>query len=158
MLKHSLKIKFTVAMTASMPTIADIKQLCIFYLAAFVATIPTAAFALEWLRVASFFVEKLRHWRFFVIYFLQFIIFSLFLLFVAQGQAPFGLILNLFYHDAAIISSIKPSGANFKSFCIVTPLADISSSPSLLRSTKALPTRMQPVESDVFVFGFLLAM
>ena len=143
-------------MPANVPTIADIKQLCIFYLAAFIPAIPRAVIASEWLRVASFFVKILRHWRFFVIDLLQFFIFSLFLFFAAQGQAPFGLILKPFYHFTPIISSTKPSGASVSSFCMVRPLAEISSKPSRLRSTKALPTKMQPVESGVPVFGFLL--
>jgi hypothetical protein len=157
-LKYSLQIKFTIAMTANVPTIAEIKQLCIFYLAAFIAAIPCAIFAPERLRVASFFIKILRHRRLFIIDFLQFVIFALFLLFAAQGQAPFNLILKPFYHFTPIISSVKPSGASLISFCMVKPLAEISSKPSRLRSTKALPTKIQPVESDVPVFGFLLAM
>jgi hypothetical protein len=157
-LKHSLKIKFTVAMTANVPTITEIKQLCIFYLAALVTAMPAAIFSSERLRVASFFIKILRHRRLFVIDFLQFVIFALFLLFAAQGQAPFDLILKPFYHFTPIISSVKPSGASLISFCMVKPLAEISSKPSRLRSTKALPTKIQPVESDVPVFGFLLAM
>ena len=158
MLKYSLKIKFTVAMTANVPTITEVKQLCIFYFAAFIAAIPAAIFSPERLRVASFFIKILWRGRFFVIDFLQFIIFALFLLFAAQGQAPFDLILKPFYHFTPTISSVKPSGASLSSFCIVTPLADISTSPSLFRSTKALPTKIQPVESGVPVFGFLLPM
>jgi hypothetical protein len=157
-LEYSLKIKFTVAMTANVPTIAEIKQLCIFYPAAFVTAIPFAIFSSERLRVASFFVEIFRRWRFFIVYFLQFVIFALFLLFAAQGQAPFDLILKPFYHFTPIISSVKPSGASLSSFCMVKPLAEISSKPSRLRSTKALPTKIQPVESGVPVFGFLLPM
>lgn len=105
MIEYSLKIKFAVAMTANVPTIAEIKQLCIFYLAAFIPAMPRAVIASEWLRVDSFFVEILWHWRFFVVYFLQFIIFSLFLFFTAQEQAPFDLILKPFYHFTPIISS-----------------------------------------------------
>jgi hypothetical protein len=145
-------------MPASMPTVAKIEQFCIFYLAAFIAAIPCPVFALERLRVAASFVEKLRHWRLFVINFLQFVIFALFLLFAAQGQAPFDLILKPFYHFTPIISSMKPSGASLSSFCMVLPLAEISSKPSRLRSTKAFPTRIQPIESGVPVFGFLLPM
>lgn len=145
-------------MPANVPTIAHIEQLCIFYLAAFIPAIPPAVIAFERLRVATLFVEKLRHWRFFIIDFLQFIIFSLFLLFAAQGQAPFGLILKPFYHFTPIISSWKPSGASLSSASILILLAEISSVPSLLMSTKAEPTKIQPVESGVPVFGFLLPM
>lgn len=141
-----------------MPTIAHIEQFCIFYLTAFIAAIPPAVIALEWLRVAALFVEKLRHWRLFIIDLLQFIIFSLFLLFAAQGQAPFGLILKPFYHFTPIISSWKPSGASLSNASILILLAEMSSMPSLLISTKAEPTKMQPVESGVPVFGFLLPM
>jgi hypothetical protein len=157
-LEYSLKIKFTVAMTANVPTITEIEQLCIFYLAAFIAAIPCPIFALERLRVASFFIKILRNRRLFIIDFLQFVIFALFLLFAAQEQAPFDLILKPFYHFTPIISSVKPSGASLSSFFMVNPLAEISSKPSRLRSTKALPTKIQPVESGCPVFGFLLPM